>query len=103
MPLEIDTDACSDADTKTYSPLIQTPTQTTSIVYIDKTLASGGTAKYCVCCEPDATLADLRVILQNDEDHIMCSEDRFHRGEYRVGKVSEYQMKWMDIMKVIRT
>jgi hypothetical protein len=102
LPLAIGTDPWSDADTKTYSPLLQTPTHTTSTVFIVKTLASGGTAKYCASCDANATLAHLRVILQNDEDHIMCSNDRFYRGEYRVGKGSESQMKWTDNLEVIR-
>jgi hypothetical protein len=77
------------------------PTGPASAVYIVKTLATGGTAKYRVHCNPDATLAGLRVLLHNDEDHIMSSDDRFCEGEYYVGKDSEPQIKWKDLLEVI--
>jgi hypothetical protein len=106
--MPIDTEACSDADTKAGSPYFRTPTHTasayvstTSAVFIVKTLAKGGTLKYRSHCDPTATLAELRTILHNDEDHIMCSDDRFRQGQYCVGKGSEPHTKWKDILEVI--
>jgi len=80
----------------------QAPTHPIGGVYIVKTLATGGTVKYRVHCDPDATLAALRVLMHSDEDQIMCSDDRFREGEYYVGKGSEPKMKWKDILQVIR-
>ena len=96
------TSTCSNADSKADSPYPQTPaTHPMTGVYIVKTLTTGGTVKYRAHCGANATLADLRVILHNDEDHIMSSDDRFHQGEYRVGKGSEPNTKWRDIQEVI--
>ena len=105
MPSSVDIDAYSDAETMAGSPSLRTPTHpsmSTSAVYIVKTLVTGGTAKYRIHCDHNATLADLRIILHNDEDDIMCSDDRFYQGEYSVGKGSEAQTKWRDILEVTR-
>ena len=104
MPPPVDIDACFDADIKadSTSPRIPTHPTSTKAVYIVKTLETGGTVKYRAHCDPNATLADLRVILHNDEDHIMWSDDRFRQGEYHVGKGSEPHTKWQDILEVIR-
>jgi hypothetical protein len=97
-------DGCSDAETtKADFPSLPTPNHPTSAVYIVKTLEAGGTAKYRVDCDPNTTLADLRVILHNDIDHVMSSDDRFHQGEYRIAMGSEVRTEWKDILEVIRT
>jgi len=64
---------------------------------------SGGTVKYRVHCDPDATLAVLRDTLQNDEDKMMSADDRFHQGDFLVGKSSERHIKWRDILQVRAT
>jgi hypothetical protein len=104
-------DPFSDADTDTdtiidYSDLPpRTPAYGPSDVFVVKALPAasaasaagaaganagrGGMVKYRVYCDPDATLAVLRDTLQNDEDKIMCADDRFHQGDFRVGKSAE--------------
>ena len=74
-----------------------------SDVFVVKALATapaGGTIKYRVYCDPDATLAVLRDTLQNDEDNIMSVDDRFQQGDFRVGKSAEPHIKWRDILQV---
>ena len=74
-----------------------------SAVFVVKALtpaAAGGTVKYRVYCDPDATLAVLRDTLQNDEDNIMSANDRFRQGDCRVGKSAEPHIKWRDILQV---
>ena len=94
-------DPSSDAETvieQSFPP--QTPANDPSDVFIVKTLAAGGTVKYRVHCDPDATLAVLRDTLQNDEDTIMSADDRFHQGDFHVGKSAEPHTKWRDILQV---
>ena len=71
-----------------------------SDVFIVKALEDGGTAKYRVHCDLDATLAVLRDTLQNDEDAMMSADDHFHQGDFRIGKSAEAHIKWRDILEV---
>jgi hypothetical protein len=106
---ETDTDTIID-----YSDLPpRTPAHGPSDVFVVKALpaasaagaaganaSTGGIVKYRVYCNPNATLAVLRDTLQNDEDKIMCADDRFHQGDFRVGKSAERHIKWKDILQV---
>ena len=69
-------------------------------VFVVKANEAGGAVKYRVHCDPDATLAVLRDMLQNDEDNMMSADDRFHQGDFRVGKSAEPHIKWRDILQV---
>ena len=80
--------------------LPQTPTHSPSDVFVVKALEEGGTVKYRVHCDLDATLAVLRDTLQNDEDSMMSADDRFHQGDFRIGKSAEAHIKWRDILEV---
>ena len=95
-------DPFSDTETITeYSyPPPTPPVHGPSDVFVVKALAAGGTAKYRVHCDPDATLAVLRDTLYTDEDTIMSADDRFHQAEFRVGKSAEPHIKWRDILQV---
>ena len=95
-----DPDTLSDAETIMHSPAPQTPTHSSSVVFVIKTLATGGTTKYRVHCDPNATLADLRETLYNDDDNIMSAKDRFYQGDFRVGMSAEPHTKWRDILQV---
>jgi len=83
-----------DAETITHSPLPQ------SAIFVVKTLATGETNQYCVHCDPHATLSVLRDTLHNDEDKIMSADDRFHKGDFRVGKSAERHIEWRTILQV---
>lgn len=98
----LDIDGCSDANTRAQGPDCLDSNQPPSAVYIVRTLATGGTVEYRAHCAPNTTLAELRVILEDDEDEIMGSGDRFYQGKYCVGKGAEAQTKWRDILEVIR-
>ena len=83
-----------------FSFLPQTPTHGPSDVFVVKTLDEGGTVKYRVHCDLNATLAVLRDTLQNDEDNMMSADDRFHQGGFRIAKSAEAHIKWRDILEV---
>ena len=83
-----------------HSFLPQTPTHGPSDVFVVKTLEEGGTVKYRVHCDPNATLAILRDTLHNDEDNMMSADDHFHQGDFRIEKSAESHTKWRDILKV---
>jgi hypothetical protein len=98
-------DTDTDTDTETIAhvscyPLTPIPTHGPSDVFVVKTLAAGGTVSYRVHCAPDATLAVLRDTLQNEDDKVMSADDRFHQGDFRVGKSAEPHIKWKDILQV---
>ena len=102
MHASLDLGPFSDADAETIacSPLSETPGDPPSAVYVVKTLATGGTMKYRAHCDPNATLDVLRDTLHLDEDNIMSPDDRFHQGDFRVGKSAEPHTKWRDILQV---
>lgn len=85
-----------------FQPQPQTPTPThgPSDVFVVKSLEGGWTAEYRVHCDPDATLADLRETLQNDEDNVMSADDRFHQGGCYIAKNTELHYKWRAILEV---
>ena len=95
-----DPDTFSDAETTVFSPSPQTPTHSSSIVFIIKTFATGGTTKYRAHCDPNDTLAGLREKLHDDEDNIMSADDRFQQGDFRIAKSAEPHTKWRDILQV---
>jgi hypothetical protein len=68
------------------SPLPQTPTHALSVVHVVKTLPTGGTIKYRIHCDPDATLAGLRAALYDDEEKIMSQTTSFTKGIFVLGK-----------------
>ena len=78
----------------------QAPTHGLSDVFVVRAHEAGGTIKYHIHCDPTATLAVLRDTLQNDEDNIMSADDRFHHGDFRIGKSAEPHIKWRDILHV---
>ena len=83
-----------------HSFMPQMPTHGPSDVFVVKAHEAGGTVKYRVHCDPNATLAVLRNMLQNDEDNMMSADDRFHQGNFRVGKSAEPHIKWRDALQV---
>ena len=95
-----DPDTFSDAETVVYPLPPKTSAHPSNIVFVVKSLAIGGTTKYRVHCDPNATLGGLRDILQNDDDQIMSADDRFHQGEFCVAKSAEHHTKWRDILQV---
>ena len=78
----------------------QAPTPGLSDVFVVRAHEAGGTIKYHIHCDPTATLAVLRDTLQNDEDNMMSADDRFHHGDFRIGKSAEPHIKWRDILHV---
>ena len=78
----------------------QVPTHGPSDAFVVKAHEAGAIVKYRVHCDPNATLADLRDTLQNEEDNMMSADDRFHQGDFRIGKSSEPHIKWRDILHV---
>lgn len=95
-----DSDTFPDAETTMCSPPPQTPPHSSSIVFIIKTLATGGTTKYRACCDPNGTLAGLRETLHDDDDNIMSADDHFQQGDFRIVKSAEPHTKWRDVLQV---
>ena len=95
-----DPDTFSDTENVVYTILPKTLTQSSNVVFVIKTLATGETTKYRVHCNLNATLAGLRDILQNDDDKIMSADDRFHQGDFCVAKSAESHTEWRNIVQV---
>jgi len=100
MDPSLDPDPFSETDAIVSVPPPETQDHAPDVVFVVKTLASGDTTKYRVLCDPDATLDILRDTLKKDEDGIMSADDRFHHGDFRVGKSTERRTKWRGVLHV---